>query len=201
MKEIHAAMTETKRISASELAQGPGKNGQCRIIDVRNPDEFEAVHVRGAENVPLMQLLDRASGWERNQPLVLICQQGPRSENAARQLQVAGFSDLSMVEGGTFACKRAGVPVVRGRRSFSVQQQMQLIVGSMVLTGAIGSLFFAPLIALALVGGCGLVFAAMTGYCPLATALARCPWNQPKETRRPLENAGPAAPAESCCGS
>lgn len=193
--------TTMKRISPDELGKRIEGDGAPRLIDVRNPDEYEVVHVRGAENVPLMQLLDRAAEWDAGRPLVLICQQGPRSENAVRQLQTAGFADLTMVEGGTLACSRAGLPVVRGRRRFSIQQQMQLIVGPMILAGAIGSLFYTPLIVLALIGGCGLLMAGTTGFCPLVNLLTRAPWNRPKKVcAAPPADRGAGPRARSCCG-
>jgi len=193
--------TATKRISPGELGKHIEGDGAHRLIDVRNPDEYEVMHVRGAENVPLMQLLDHACEWDRNQPLMLICHQGPRSENAVRQLEVAGFADLAMVEGGTLACSRARVPVVRGRRRFSIQQQMQLIVGPMILAGAIGSFFYTPLIVLTFIGGCGLLMAGTTGFCPLVNVLNRAPWNQPKKVcAAPPSDCSPGPRAKSCCG-
>jgi len=191
------------RIHPSELREGLEGPSAFRLVDVRNPDEYEALHVRGAENVPLMQLLDQSSEWPRGERIHLICQQGPRSQNAAQQLRVAGFEDVAVIDGGTFGCARQGVPVVRGPRKLGVQQQMQLIVGTMIIVGAVGSFGATWLIAVALFGGVGLLFAGITGFCPLASALSRAPWNRPKPANREADRKTAAcshAAGQCSCG-
>ncbi|HUU85708.1 MAG TPA: rhodanese-like domain-containing protein [Phycisphaerae bacterium] len=171
-------MTDFQRIRPadlrSRLAQGNGLN----LIDVRNLDEFERVHVAGATCVPLSQLLHRASAWDPTLPVVLICKQGPRSEEAARQLCAAGFGDVAVVDGATERCVQERLPVVRGRRRLSIQQQTQLVIGLMVVAGLVGAHWFAPVILLSWLGGVGLMAAGMTGSCPMARAIASLPWNR-----------------------
>jgi len=88
--------------------------GSARLVDVRNFDEFESVHVVGAECVPLSQVLRRASAWSPQDELILVCHSGQRAREAAEQLNAAGFSRIAVVDGGTQACIAARVPVRRG---------------------------------------------------------------------------------------
>ena len=76
------------------------------------------------------------------------------------------------------ACVAAGLPVVRGKKAISLERQVRIAAGSLVLVGAIGSLWFSPLIWLSAFIGAGLVFAGVTDTCGMGLILARMPWNQ-----------------------
>jgi rhodanese-related sulfurtransferase len=65
-----------------------------RIVDVRTAGEFGAVHLSGAENVPLGELSSTAAGWDRSQPIVVYCAVGDRSDIAADLLQSMGFETV-----------------------------------------------------------------------------------------------------------
>jgi len=171
-------MTEAKAISPRELGERLGRDGGFRLIDVRHYDEFAAVRVRGAECVPLPQLLRRASEWDPSDCLAVICQKDPRSREAVGRLVDAGFTDVCFVEGGTLGCVDEGLPAVRGRRILPLQRQVQIIVGTMILAGLAAGLVYPPLVALAWFGSAGLAMAGITGFCPLARLVARAPWNR-----------------------
>lgn len=83
------------------------------VIDVREPHEYLAGHVPGAELVPMSQIPDRAAGLPRGVPVYVICASGNRSLAATNYLTRAGV-DAWSVAGGTGAWQRAGRPVVRG---------------------------------------------------------------------------------------
>ena len=85
-----------------ELAQkmARAKPGEVEWIDVREPGEFAAGHVRGFRNLPLSQLRDRLSELPREKEIVLICRSGSRSMMAARMLKRSGCTRLYNVAGG-----------------------------------------------------------------------------------------------------
>lgn len=90
----------------SELAQlGP----EVRLIDVREPEEFTGPlgHLPGAELVPLGTIEAAAAGWAREQPLLLICRSGVRSQRAAQLLATHGFRRLYNLAGGMLAVSEA----------------------------------------------------------------------------------------------
>lgn len=83
------------------------------VIDVREPAEYVAGHVPGAELIPLGQLASRAAQLPRGVAIYVICASGNRSLRATEYLVGAGFEAWS-VAGGTGAWQRAGNPVVLG---------------------------------------------------------------------------------------
>ncbi len=85
----------------------------CRIIDVREPHEYTAGHVPGAELVPVGQVPMHVSALRRRRPVYLICESGNRSEQVAHYLHGHGF-DAVTVAGGTSAWRAAGRPVRTG---------------------------------------------------------------------------------------
>lgn len=158
--------------------------GSRRIIDVRTPAEFTAVHADGARLVPLdaldpqaiMSTLDEGPA----DSLYLICKSGGRAAKAAERFHSAGFSNVYTIEGGTTAWEQAGLPVVRGGRAvMSLERQVRIGAGSLVLLGVLlGWLVHPGLYGLAAFVGAGLVFAGVTDWCGMGMLLARMPWNR-----------------------
>lgn len=153
------------------------------LIDVRTPVEYREVHVDIARNVPLDQLdpaaVMQARNGSANDPLYLICRSGSRGEQACEKFVKAGFTNAVNIEGGTIACVEAGLPVVRGKKSMSLERQVRIAAGSLVVLGAVLGWFVHPgFIGLSAFVGAGLVFAGITGTCGMGMILARMPWNR-----------------------
>ncbi|MGD9723630.1 MAG: rhodanese-like domain-containing protein [Pirellulales bacterium] len=175
------------------------------LIDVRTPVEFREVHVSFARNVPLDQLETASIAAGRSGgPLYVICRSGNRAAQACQRLQAAGFTNVVNVEGGTQAWDAAGLPVVRGKQAISLERQVRIAAGSIVLVSALLGYFAHPYwIALAAFIGAGLVFAGITDTCGMGMLLARMPWNQIPKTCaavRPTGDAASDAKSSSCCG-
>jgi hydroxyacylglutathione hydrolase len=94
-------------VSTSALREKLGSNG-VRVLDVREPMEWETGHVPGAILIALGELRARIGELDREEPLLVICESGVRSSSAASILQAAGFADVSNVFEGTAGCRRAG---------------------------------------------------------------------------------------------
>ena len=153
------------------------------LIDVRTPVEFRDVHAEGARNVPLDRLEPARVLQERkgNEPIYVICHTGGRARKACELLQSAGLTDVVNVEGGTKAWAEAGLSVVRGKKAISLERQVRIVAGSLVLIG-VGLGFLHPaLFGIAAFIGAGLVFAGITDTCGMGMMLARMPWNQVAE--------------------
>lgn len=89
--------------------------GQVRLIDVREPSEYNAElgHIPGSELVPLGTVLDVAASWDRNADVVMVCRSGGRSGRAAQGLASMGFRRVMNMVGGMLAFNAAGLPVTR----------------------------------------------------------------------------------------
>ncbi len=81
-----------------------------RLIDVREPEEFTGAlgHIPGAELVPLGTVMAHAPGWNKDEPVVLVCKVGGRSGHAAQALHGMGFSKVMNLVGGMLAWNAAG---------------------------------------------------------------------------------------------
>lgn len=158
------------------------ESGQAvELFDVRTPVEFREVHATLARNVPLDQLQSTLATENEpsDRPLYVICRSGGRGKQACERLIAAGYTNVVNVEGGTQAWEQMGLPVVRGRKAVSLERQVRIAAGSLVLVGALLSYFAHPYwIALAGFVGAGLIFAGITDTCGMGLLLAKMPWNQ-----------------------
>ena len=163
-----------------DLHQG---DPSIRLIDVRTPAEFRAAHIPFAENRPLESLdpaaLGQSSSGTRRPVMYVICQKGGRGASACAKLEAAGLCDAVNVAGGTSAWEEAGLPVVRGKGTISLERQVRIAAGLLVLASSLLGYFVHPYwIGVAAFVGAGLAFAGITDTCGMGMVLARMPWNQ-----------------------
>lgn len=85
----------------------------ARVIDVREPDEYAAGHVPGAELIPLGTVPERLDRFGGEGPTYVICQAGGRSRRAAELAAEHGHAVVN-VAGGTGAWIASGREVVTG---------------------------------------------------------------------------------------
>ena len=81
------------------------------LIDVREPDEWEAGHAAGAISIPMSQFAERQGEFPLEDEFLVICQAGARSLRVATALAASGFSPIN-VAGGTSAWQSAGGAIV-----------------------------------------------------------------------------------------
>ncbi|MEI7845850.1 MAG: rhodanese-like domain-containing protein [Chloroflexota bacterium] len=83
------------------------------VIDVREPQEYQAGHIAGAKLIPLGSIKQHLNELPKDKEIVCVCASGSRSSSAARQLIKAGYTVLDM-SGGMMNWQRAGFPVKKG---------------------------------------------------------------------------------------
>lgn len=83
------------------------------VIDVREPMEYRAGHVPGAELVPMRSVADKADSLPTDSPVYVICATGNRSKSMTELLRGKGIEAYS-VAGGTSAWADAGHEIVTG---------------------------------------------------------------------------------------
>ncbi|MBI4578975.1 MAG: rhodanese-like domain-containing protein [Planctomycetes bacterium] len=169
-----------RTITADRIGEWKG-----RIIDVRSEHEFAGERLPRAECVPLAKLTDVTRGWRRDELLLLMCKSGVRSRQAFDEMTAAGFTQIVMLAGGLEACKKAGVDVVVVRKTIPIIRQVMITAGGLLLIGLLGGLYAPGFHVIDWIVACGLLFAGLTGYCPMARLLEMMPWNK----------------TPSCCGT
>jgi rhodanese-related sulfurtransferase len=91
-----------RNITTGQLKAELGdKNKQ--YIDVRTPMEFKGRNIKGFKNIPLDQLSNKAATLAKDKEVIVICQSGMRSTQAAKILKKLGFNQITNVKGGMSA--------------------------------------------------------------------------------------------------
>lgn len=150
------------------------------LIDVRTPTEFEAVHIRGAYNVPLDLLREHRDEIVEHlgHDVALVCRSGQRASQAEETLRGAGLANVHILAGGIIAWEASGFAVNRGAQRWDLERQVRLVAGSVVLTSLLGSIAVPRLKWLAAGMGGGLTSAALTNSCAMGMLLSRLPYNR-----------------------
>jgi len=113
MQQLYASHQASDGV---DVRQAQFMHGQgALLLDVREPDEYAAVHVRGATLIPLGQLESRLAeiAAYKDKPVLAMCHSGYRSSRAVNKLREAGFTRVSNVSGGIVAWQKAGLAVVK----------------------------------------------------------------------------------------
>jgi rhodanese-related sulfurtransferase len=156
------------------------ERGEALLIDVREPPEYAAEHIPEARLLPLSTFDPARVPREAGKKVVLHCVMGMRSGQAGQKLLDAGFTTVYNFRGGVQAWKDAGYATARGQRApLSLERQVQIVSGSLVLVGTLLGVIASPwFLLLSAVAGVGLVYAGARGTCGMATLLARLPYNR-----------------------
>lgn len=104
-------MAPVPGINVTQLRQRLADEPAAFLLDVREPWEYQAGHVPGAQLIPLGELEQRVKEVPRDRPILAICHSGQRSLAAAGYLQQLGYASVSNVDGGTAAWIERGYPV------------------------------------------------------------------------------------------
>ena len=99
-------------ISIDELVTARA-GGPVPLVDVRQPEEYEAGHVPGAKLIPLADVVARVGEIPTDAPVYVICQSGSRSQRAADYFRNLGIEAYN-VAGGTKAWAEAGYDLAHG---------------------------------------------------------------------------------------
>ncbi len=82
-------------------AQQARSNKTALLIDVRETEEWDAEHIKGAQHIALSRLMQ---GYTPDLPtdckIILYCQKGKRGQQAAQLLKEHGYLNISNMAGG-----------------------------------------------------------------------------------------------------
>ena len=107
---IRSCMTDVKEIMPWDLEERIEENPDLLILDVREPYEFDEMHIQGSLNVP-RGILESACEWDyeetepelvraRKREIVIVCRSGYRSVLAAHSMQVLGYENVCSLQTG-----------------------------------------------------------------------------------------------------
>ncbi len=81
------------------------------MLDVREPDEYDAGHIPGITLIPMGEVADRLSEIPTDREVIVTCRTGNRSAQVVDFLRQQGFTNVHNMEGGIVAWQEAGYPV------------------------------------------------------------------------------------------
>ena len=102
-----------KKVSLNELKTKPDGGSAVMLIETLSPDEYKRGHLPGAINIPSNQIAELSGSVlpDKSAEIVLYCS-GPKShasENAARELEQVGYSNISVYAEGKEGWLKAGI--------------------------------------------------------------------------------------------
>ncbi len=83
---------------------------ESTILDVREPDEFEAGHILDALHIPMGAIPERLPELPDDTRLVVVCRSGNRSARVTAHLRQEGLDAVNL-DGGMRAWVDAGRPI------------------------------------------------------------------------------------------
>lgn len=108
------AAAQVREVDVDDAATRAAR-GEILLVDVREPDEWDAGHASTAMHVPLADVGDRIDLLRQradSRPIWFICRSGNRSAQAAAIAIEHGIKDVASVRGGMGAWHDAGHPMV-----------------------------------------------------------------------------------------
>ena len=114
--------TTTREIFPWDLDEEIAAGRDMLLLDVREPYEFDVMHIEGSINVP-RGVLESAAEWDyeetepelvaaRNRYVVVICRSGSRSLLAAANLSMMGFKNVVNLKTGLRGWNDYELPLV-----------------------------------------------------------------------------------------
>lgn len=177
--------------------------GQAVIVDVREPDEYRQRHVPGAALFPTSCF--SVSGFPAAAPgrrTLVLCKGGGRASKVAAAMCASGRSDVAVIEGGITGWTAAGLPTQGDARApMPIMRQVMIMAGSLLAAfTALGFFVHPAFLAGTAFVSLGLVFAGVSGICPMASMLGRMPWNRAPAVTAPPAGASCATGGCGCSG-
>ncbi|QSX30151.1 MULTISPECIES: rhodanese-like domain-containing protein [Shewanella] len=110
--------SKVKNISHQELVQLVNKQG-AKVVDVRGKEDFRKGHIVDALNISMAEIKNnQLSALEsaKTSPIILVCNAGMTSSQAAQLLVKQGFEQVFNLKGGMGDWQAANMPVSKSKR-------------------------------------------------------------------------------------
>ena len=122
MQLVSDCLSDVKEVMPWDLEERLKVNPDLLLVDVREPYEFDAMHIAGSMNIP-RGILESACEWEyeetepelvraRDREIVVVCRSGHRSVLAAHSMQLLGYQNVASLQTGLRGWKDYEQPLV-----------------------------------------------------------------------------------------
>jgi len=172
--------TSIEMISPRDAASLLKQDGQVKILDVRSAMEFSQEHIEPSINIPIDMLSGKIGELSQSkQSYLVLCHSGTRAAMAADMLMQSGIHTVKVMEGGIARWQKEKQPVIKGQGGMSLERQVRLIAGSLVLLGIITAwqLHWA-FIFISVFVCCGLIYSGLSDNCLMGMMLMKLPYNK-----------------------
>ncbi len=165
------------------------EKGEAIIIDVREKDEFRTEHIPGAVSHPVSALntgeIARIAGGRK---IIFHCGKGGRAGKACEAYlgnAASGGGNIYLLEGSFTGWKAAGLPTEKESGAISLERQVLIAAGSLILLGVLLSIFAMPgFVWLSGLVGAGMIYAGASGNCMMKKLLMTLPFNRESHEQR-----------------
>ncbi|MCX5678576.1 MAG: MBL fold metallo-hydrolase [Candidatus Omnitrophica bacterium] len=156
------------------------KDPTVKLLDVRSALEFNEMHIKDSVNIPIDMISAKLNEIGRpGQSYIVLCRTGNRSPMAADMLIQSGLSSVRVMDGGITKWQKDKLAVIKGAGGISLERQVRIGAGSLVLTGILLSVLVNPwFLAISLFVACGLIYAGLTDNCMMGMLLMKLPYNK-----------------------
>ena len=167
-------------ISPKDASALASQDAQVKFLDVRSVLEFSQAHIKDSINVPIDMLTMKVNELSpAKQTYIVLCRTGNRSPMAADMLIQSGIHSVEVMDGGITGWQKEGLAVIKGEGRISLERQVRVMAGSIVLLGILLSWFIHPwFIGISLFVSCGLIYAGLTDNCMMGMLLMKLPYNK-----------------------
>lgn len=151
-----------------------------KYLDVRSAMEFNEVHIADAVNIPIDMLMGRMDELSRaGKSYIVLCRTGNRSPMAADMMIQSGIHSVKVLDGGITQWQKQKLPVIKGLGGVSLERQVRILAGSLVLTGIILANLINPwFLGISIFVCCGLIYSGLSDNCLMGMLLMKLPYNR-----------------------
>lgn len=179
-------------VTTDELATMLDHDRPTHVVDLRDPTQHRAGHIHDSTSLPFSRIDRDNVGAELgtragcSEPLCLVSNSGRMAERAALRLRHQGLDRVYILDGGIQAWRADRRPLTYPNRRFTLQQQLNLIAGVLLLVLLAKALLLHPVFyVLTGVVGVALITAAFGDRRDLKRLLQSLPWNRRAVVGRP----------------
>ena len=150
------------------------------LLDVRTAQELTDISVKldNIKHIALQSLASSMSSLSNQKSYYILCKTGNRSTMAAASLIENGFPNIAVIQGGMIAWEKANLPINKTPGPISLERQVRIIAGCLILIGSLLSLVNIWFIIIPIWVGSGLLFAGISDNCMMGLLLMKLPYNK-----------------------